>query len=161
MWTVLSSHTDDLWICSPPGREKRKWVRVKHLTLSAPLWSPSNIISSSGGSTTSSNGPASRREPLAGSPPAPSHIWLSGNSAARRSVRYRGMLIEEEEEDFYLSKRGAKCLRCENSQRGWANPGRPRKSDRACRRLWGPPWTLWWAELFKGWLWTGHFSHQG
>lgn len=82
MWTVLSSYTDDLWICSPPGREKRKWVRVKHLTLSAPLWSPSNIISSSGGSTTSSNGPASRREPLAGSPPAPSHIWLSGNSAA-------------------------------------------------------------------------------
>lgn len=86
--------------------EKRKSVRVKHLTPSAPLWSPSNIISSGGGSS-SSSGPASRREPLAGSPPTPTHIWVSENSAAAAPSGNCGMLTftpaseeEEEEEDF-------------------------------------------------------------
>lgn len=44
---------------------------------------------------------------------------------------------------------GAQCLRCENSQSGWANPGPPRKYGRACRRQCGAPWTLWWAQ--RGW----------
>lgn len=95
------------------------------------------------------------REPLAGSPRA-THIWLSEKGGERgqkkiprRHFRLCGMPTLTPGDTTGILREGARCLRCENSQSGWANPGQPRKYARACRKLFGAPWTLWWAQL--GW----------
>lgn len=99
------------------------------------LWSPlltiiiAIIISSSGG-----GGPASQRATAELTHNA--HLAVTQQPAPRHVRRTEWILTSV-----------AACRRCGNSQRGWANPGRPRRSGRACRRLWRPPWTLWWVKL--------------
>lgn len=104
--------------------------------------------------------PLSVLSSAARAPPRDANRWpfhlqrnphLSVSPQCRLCSRCRGMLIfTPAPRTTRIWTRAATCRRCENSQRDWANPGRLRKSGRACRRRWGAPWTPWWgADSFE------------
>lgn len=134
-----------------PSRGNRKSAAVQYLAPCEPLWAPT---------LSSSAAAAPPRTRAAGwfSSTRSSHLAVRKEGGERKrgggknptaalpAVRHAHTHTRRRDWDC---KEGARCLRCENSQSGWANPGQPRKCGRACRKLFGAPWTLWWAQL--GW----------